>query len=182
MSIIEFIRDIGINFRVNTLLSRDSVKNRLLSNGNTIFTIFTIDNNPSQGITFTEFSYQLFQAYDFAYLHKHYHCTFQVGGSDQWGNIASGIQYIRKTTSKEVFGATTNLLTDSKGDKLGKSCGNGLMLDPKVNSSFKFYQYFINCSDDSVEGLFKALTFMPLDKIEEIMNKHKEVSEGMWWK
>ena len=113
MTIIDFIRDIGIHFRMSSLLSRQSVQKRLES---------------TEGMTFTEFSYQLLQGYDFAYLHDKYNWNFQLGGSDQWGNIASGIEYIRKTTGHEVFGATVNLLTDSKGEKLGKSTGNALSI------------------------------------------------------
>ena len=161
MSIIDFIRDIGIHFRMSTLLSRDSVQNRLRS---------------TDGMTFTEFSYQLFQGYDYAYLHEKYKCNYQLGGSDQWGNIASGIEYIRKTTGKEVYGATVNLLTNSQGEKLGKSAGNGLMLNPEVNSPYNFYQFFINVADDTLENLFKYLTFMPLDKIDHLMEEHKRKS------
>ncbi|CAI2363092.1 unnamed protein product [Moneuplotes crassus] len=164
MSVIEFIRDIGIKFRMNTLLSRDSVKNRLGTGD---------ENSTSEGMTFTEFSYQLFQGYDFAQLNQKYNCTFQLGGSDQWGNIASGIEYIRKTTGKEAFGATVNLLTDSKGEKLGKSAGNALMLDSRVNSPFNFYQFFINTQDDVVEKLLKNLTFMSNEKVEEIIKDHQ---------
>jgi len=143
MNIIHFIRDVGVKFRMSSLLSRDSVKSRL---------------NSESGMSFTEFSYQLFQAYDFYHLYKNHDCSFQIGGSDQWGNIASGIDFISTNSQSAsnsshnkrsgdqlgAFGVTVNLLTDSNGEKLGKSTGNALMLDPKVNAPYNFYQFFIN--------------------------------------
>lgn len=170
MSIIDFIRDIGIHYRMSSLLSRDSVQNRL---------------NSTEGMTFTEFSYQLFQGYDFAHLYKNYNCRYQLGGSDQWGNIASGIELIRKMHQNKIgdaFGITVNLLVDSNGAKLGKSSGNGLSLDA---DEFSFYQFFINTPDDLLETLFKSLTFMPLEKISATIHHgtaderyaHKELAK-----
>lgn len=113
MSVVTFLRDVGVHFRLASMLSRDSVKQRL-----------------DAGMSFTEFSYQLFQGYDFLRLRQLHNCRLQLGGSDQWGNIASGCELIRRVTGEEAFGATVPLLVDSKGHKLGKSEGNALWLDP----------------------------------------------------
>lgn len=159
MNSLEFLRDIGKHFRVSTLLAKDSVANRMKS---------------EQGISFTEFSYQLQQAYDFQQLYKTNNCIMQVGGSDQWGNITSGIEFIRKTLKKECYGLTIPLLLTSTGEKFGKSEGNALYLNFENEALLAIHQYLINFPDDQVESLLKKLTFLPISRIDEIMEKHQE--------
>lgn len=126
-----FLRDIGKHFRVNTMLSRDSVKSRMVS----------VDaDSLNEGISFTEFSYQILQAYDFYQLYERENCLCQIGGSDQWGNIVSGIDFIRRKTAKEAFGVTIPLLVNSKGEKFGKSTGGGsLWLDQTKTKPYELY-------------------------------------------
>ncbi|TDH68650.1 hypothetical protein CCR75_003760 [Bremia lactucae] len=162
MSAVTWMRDIGRHFRVNAMLQRDSVKKRLQTD---------------QGISFLEFSYQLFQAYDFLHLYKTYGCVAQIGGSDQWGNIASGIELVRKSTGKEVYGATFNLLTTATGDKYGKSAGNAIWLDKEKTSVLDFYQFFLRSDDRDVEKLLKSFTFRELDEICEIVAEHVKTPE-----
>ncbi|CAI5744681.1 unnamed protein product [Peronospora destructor] len=156
------MRDIGRHFRVNAMLQRDSVKKRL---------------ETDQGISFLEFSYQLFQAYDFLHLYKKYGCVVQVGGSDQWGNIASGIELVRKSTGEEVFGATLALLTTATGEKYGKSTGNAIWLDADKTSVFDFYQFFLRSDDRDVEKLLKCFTFRDVDEIRDIVAEHEKAPE-----
>ncbi|KAG7394959.1 Tyrosine--tRNA ligase, mitochondrial [Phytophthora boehmeriae] len=162
MSAVTWMRDIGRHFRVNAMLQRDSVKKRL---------------ETDQGISFLEFSYQLFQAYDFLHLYKNHNCVAQIGGSDQWGNIASGIELVRKSTGEEVFGATLALLTTSTGEKYGKSAGNAIWLDASKTSVFDFYQYFLRSDDHDVEQLLKSFTFRKLNDISDIVAEHQKAPE-----
>jgi tyrosyl-tRNA synthetase len=129
------------------------------------------------GMSFTEFSYQLFQGYDFLRLKQLYNCRVQLGGSDQWGNIASGCELIRRVTGEEGFGATIPLLVDSKGNKLGKSEGNAIWLDPKKTTPFEMYQYFLNMPDADIETCLLKITFMPFEEIQAILTKHAERPE-----
>ncbi|KAJ0390562.1 hypothetical protein P43SY_012142 [Pythium insidiosum] len=162
MSAVDWMRDIGRHFRVNTMLTRESVKKRL---------------DTEQGISFLEFSYQLFQAYDFLHLHRHHHCVAQLGGSDQWGNIVSGTELIRKSIGKDAFGVTLSLLTTASGEKYGKSAGNAVWLDANKTSVFDFYQYFLRADDRDVEQLLKSFTFLELDEIDEIVHEHSKAPE-----
>ncbi|KAK0212645.1 hypothetical protein DFS33DRAFT_1247892 [Desarmillaria ectypa] len=161
--ILEFLQRVGVNARVNTMLNRESVRARLESH---------------QGMSFTEFTYQLLQAYDFYYLHKHYGCTIQVGGSDQWGNIVTGVELISRLnppsdTVLEPFGVTTPLLTTASGEKFGKSAGNAVWLDPTLTSVFDFYQYFVKVEDTDVEKYLKLFTLLSLSEIHDIVEAHK---------
>lgn len=150
----------------------------------------------SSGISFTEFTYQLLQAYDFYYLHNTFDCTVQIGGSDQWGNIVAGLEFINRLNlsktpdNRKAFGITTPLLTTASGEKFGKSAGNAIWLDPQLTSVFDFYQvrlyrpsllevselsvqYFLKVEDADVEKYLKIFTFMPLSDIESVMEMHK---------
>lgn len=149
----EFLRDIGKHFRMGVMLSKDSVKTRLKS---------------EEGMSYTEFSYQVLQGYDFYHLNKSYNTILQVGGSDQWGNITSGIEFTRKVAKKSVYGLTFPLLTRSDGQKFGKSEGGAIWLSSKLCSPYKFYQYLFRILDADVINLLKMLTFLPLSQINEL--------------
>ena len=157
--LIDFLRDIGKHFRMGPMLSKDSVKTRLSS---------------SEGMSFTEFTYQMLQGYDFFHLFKHHGVQIQVGGSDQWGNITAGIELTRKLCGESVFGLTFPLLTHSDGKKFGKSEGGAIWLDPKLVTPYKFYQYLYGMPDADVGKLMRLLTFMELSEIE-----HFEKSENL---
>lgn len=156
---IDFLRDIGKHFRIGSMLAKDSVKSRLSS---------------EEGLSYTEFSYQLLQAYDFLYLHDHHNVTVQIGGSDQWGNITAGTELIRKTRGKTAFGVTFPLITRSDGKKFGKSEEGAIWLNSEKLSSYDFYQYIFRIPDDDVIKLMKMLTFMPLEEIQEMERHMKE--------
>ncbi|XP_065558484.1 tyrosine--tRNA ligase, mitochondrial-like isoform X1 [Artemia franciscana] len=162
-SIIDFLSDVGRYFRVGTMLGRHSVQSRL---------------NSDQGISYTEFSYQVLQAYDWYHLYNKHGCRFQIGGSDQMGNIVSGHDLIKRKSGVEVFGLTLPLVTTESGDKLGKSAGNAIWLSENKTSSFEFYQFFIRTKDGDVEKLLKYFTFLPLEHIDEIMAKQKDKPES----
>ncbi len=151
---IDFLRDVGKHFSVNQMMVRDSVKSRLSRDG--------------EGISYTEFSYMLMQAYDFYHLCKDHGCTLQVGGSDQWGNIVSGIDLTRRLHQKEVYGLTMPLVTKSDGSKFGKSEEGTIWLDAKKTSPYQFYQFFIRIEDNDVISLLKMLTSIPLSEIDEL--------------
>ncbi|ESK97073.1 tyrosine-trna ligase [Moniliophthora roreri MCA 2997] len=166
-NMLEFLRIVGIHARVNTMLNRESVRTRLESQA---------------GLSFTEFTYQLLQAYDFYYLHEHHRCTIQIGGSDQWGNILAGLELIGRLKHSETdggsaFGVTTPLLTTASGEKFGKSAGNAVWLDPQLTSVFDFYQYFLKVEDADVEKYLKLFTLLPLAEIKEIVSSHKLAPE-----
>ena len=151
-----FLRDIGKYITVNYMLSKDSVKNRM-----------------ETGISFTEFSYQLIQAYDFLYLLNNKNCSIQIGGSDQWGNITSGIELIRKKQNKESFALTCPLLTKSDGSKFGKSEDGNVWLDPDRTSPYKFFQYWLNISDEDAEKCIKFFSILNRETILGIEKDHK---------
>ena len=154
IKLIEFLRETGKYFNINNMMSKDSVKNRL---------------SRDEGISFTEFSYQLLQAYDFLYLFENYDCTFQMGGSDQWGNIVAGVDLIRKVNSqKKAHGITYPLLTTSSGEKFGKSVDGAITLDPEVTIPYKLFQYFFNSSDKEVMGYIKLFTDINPNDYEEL--------------
>ncbi|HOL53975.1 MAG TPA: tyrosine--tRNA ligase, partial [Candidatus Paceibacterota bacterium] len=143
LKLLPFIRNIGKHFSLGYMLAKESVKSRLES-----------------GISFTEFSYMLLQSYDYLWLNEHYNCELQIGGSDQWGNITSGIDLITKTKGKTVYGLTLPLLLKSDGTKFGKTEGGTVWLNPQKTSVYQFYQYFINVSDDDVIRFLKYFSFL----------------------
>ncbi|MBI5274447.1 MAG: tyrosine--tRNA ligase [Chlamydiales bacterium] len=152
-TLIEFLRDVGKQFRLSTMLAKESVKTRLES---------------EEGMSFTEFTYQMLQGYDFFHLMEHWGVCLQIGGSDQWGNITAGIEYVRKTTQKTAYGLTFPLLTRSDGKKFGKSEQGAIWLDNNMCSYYQFYQYFIGVPDLDVIKMLKTLTFLSLEEIKEI--------------
>jgi tyrosyl-tRNA synthetase len=150
MNILDFLRDVGKTLTVNYMMSKDSVKNRL-----------------ETGLSFTEFSYQLLQAYDFQLLYQHHDCRLQMGGSDQWGNITSGTEFIRRNTDGKAYAVTTPLLTKADGSKFGKSEQGNIWLDPNLTSPYQFYQFWINADDADVS---KYLRYFSLKSREEILS------------
>jgi tyrosyl-tRNA synthetase len=157
MSTIDFLRDIGKHLTVNYMSAKDSVKSRI-----------------ETGISFTEFSYQLLQGYDFAYLNENHGCKIQMGGSDQWGNITSGVELSRRMYGKESFALTCPLVTKADGGKFGKTESGNVWLDPEKTSPYQFYQFWMNCSDDDAERYIKIFTLMSKEEIENIVLSHKE--------
>ena len=157
----EFLRDIGKHFTVNEMIKRDTVRPRI--------------ETPDQSISYTEFSYMLLQAYDFLELHKRYSCDLQVGGSDQWGNIISGVELIRRKTGKKAYALSWPLLVDNKTNKkFGKSEGNAVWLDSSKTSPFDFYQFWLNVDDEMVEELLLKMTMLPKDQIVEVVEEHNK--------
>jgi tyrosyl-tRNA synthetase len=160
MSAIEFLRDVGRHFRVNKMLTKDAVSARLRS---------------EEGISYTEFSYQVLQGMDFLELFQRYGCRLQAGGSDQWGNLTAGSDLIRRVTGESVHLVATPLVTDSQGRKLGKSTGaGGLWLDPELTSPYAFYQYFVNAEDAQVPGFLRLFTFLAREEIEALEKQTAE--------
>ena len=159
LSAIDLLRDVGKHFRLGTMLSKDIVARRL---------------NSDEGISFTEFSYQLLQGNDFRELLRRYGCTLQSAGNDQWGNIVAGIDLIRKTDGTPVHGLTTKLITKSDGTKMGKSEGGAVWLDPNLFSPYAFYQYWLNTADDDVINYLKVFTFRTREEIEALAQEVKE--------
>ncbi|MDO8552123.1 MAG: tyrosine--tRNA ligase [bacterium] len=160
LKLIDFLRDAGKHFSVNAMLQRDFIKERI--------------TNVEEGISYTEFSYALLQAYDYWHLHKSYQCDLQVGGSDQWGNIVSGIDFIRRKEGKIVFGLTWPLLVDKSGKKFGKSEQGTIWLDPAKTSPFQFYQFWINIPDDAVQEYLLKMTTVSDSEIRMLMTEHKK--------
>lgn len=159
LNLMEFLRDVGKHFTVNEMIKRDSVRPRL--------------ETPEASISFTEFSYMLLQAYDYLQLHKQYGCDLQVGGSDQWGNILSGVELIRRKTGDTAYAFSWPLLVDkTTGKKFGKSEGGAVWLDAKKTSVSDFYQFWYRISDDAVEELLLKMTLLSKDEIASIMEKH----------
>lgn len=160
-SFLDFIRDVGKHITVNYMMAKDSVKNRL-------------SGEAAQGMSFTEFTYQLVQGYDFLHLYQHENCTLQMGGSDQWGNITTGTELIRRIGGGKGYALTCPLITKSDGSKFGKSEGGNVWLDPKRTSPYKFYQYWINAADEDAENYIKIFTFLDQNTIEQLIAEHKE--------
>jgi tyrosyl-tRNA synthetase len=160
-SFLEFIRDVGKHITVNYMMAKDSVKNR-------------ISSESSEGMSFTEFTYQLVQGYDFLHLYKENNCSIQMGGSDQWGNITTGTELIRRIAGGKGYAITCPLITKSDGSKFGKSEGGNVWLDAKRTSPYKFYQYWLNSSDEDAEKYIKIFTFLKQEEINNLTNKHKE--------
>lgn len=159
LSAIDFLRDIGKYFRVGTMLSKDAVSARL---------------NSEHGISYTEFSYQILQGYDYLELFRRYDCTLQMGGSDQWGNLTSGTDLIRKVEGKSVHILATPLITNSDGQKFGKSEGNAVWLDAEFTSPYAFYQFWLNVDDADVIDRLKVFTFLTKAEIEDLAKQTAE--------
>ncbi|HEX9659256.1 MAG TPA: tyrosine--tRNA ligase [Rhodothermales bacterium] len=160
ISHLQWLRDVGKHFTVNYMLGKDSVRSRL--------------SDSTSGLSYTEFSYMLLQAYDFLHLATHQGCRIQGGGDDQWGNITAGIELVRRVRGERVFGITFPLLTTASGEKFGKSAGNAVWLDPSLTSPYRFYQYWLNTDDRDVERLLKLFTFAPLDELEDVVATHAQ--------
>ncbi|OAQ42189.1 tyrosine--tRNA ligase [Pedobacter psychrophilus] len=158
-SFLDFIRDAGKHITVNYMMSKDSVKKRLES---------------EVGMSFTEFSYQLIQGYDFYYLWKNKNCVLQMGGSDQWGNIVTGTEFIRRKGGGQAFALTSPLIKKSDGTKFGKSEGGNVWLDAKKTSPYQFYQFWLNASDDDAANYIKIFTFFNQQEIENLIAEHAE--------
>src|SRR6058998_1480614 len=155
--LIDFLRDVGKHFTVNVMMQKESVKARMES-----------------GLSFTEFSYMLLQAYDFLHLYRERQCTLQVGGSDQWGNITAGVDLIRRVENGEAHGLVAPLVTMASGQKFGKSEEGAIYLDPAMTSPYKFYQFWINVDDRDVEGYLKLFTLLPREEIAGRLKTHKK--------
>lgn len=160
-SFLDFIRDVGKHITVNYMMAKDSVKKRLSSEA-------------AEGMSFTEFTYQLVQGYDFLHLYREKNCTLQMGGSDQWGNITTGTELVRRIASGKAYALTCPLITKADGTKFGKSEGGNIWLDSVRTSPYKFYQYWLNTSDVDAEKYIKIFTFLSKEEIEVLTEKHKE--------
>ena len=156
---LEFLRDVGKHFPVNVMLTKESVRNRL--------------HRGDAGISYTEFSYMLLQAYDFVYLYDHYDCQIQAGGSDQWGNITAGIDLARRLRGVQLYGITCPLLTRADGSKMGKTESGAVWLSPRKTSPYQFYQYWINVDDADVAKCLKYLTDLGRSEIEQLLDEHR---------
>jgi tyrosyl-tRNA synthetase len=159
MTLVDFLRDIGKHFSVNELIKRDVIKRRLTTD--------------EESISYTEFAYSLLQGYDYLVLHKKYGCDLQIGASDQWTNILSGVDLIRRKESGEAFALTCPLVTDATGKKFGKSEGNAIWLDPKKTSPYSFYQFWLNQGDTMVDTYLKFYTFLPVVEIDALIELHR---------
>src|SRR5437016_1193213 len=160
LEVIPFLRDIGKHFGVGAMVARESVRARL-----------------GTGISFTEFTYQVLQAYDFLALHERHGCTIQMGGSDQWGNITAGTELIRKVRGADAFGLTLPLVTKSDGSKFGKTETGTVWLDPARTSAYEMYQFWLNTTDRDVVGFLKFFTFLPLERIGELAEATRTAPE-----
>ncbi len=162
MNILDFLRDVGKTLTVNYMTSKDSVKNRL-----------------ETGLSFTEFSYQLLQAYDFQVLFKEYGCTVQMGGSDQWGNITSGTEFIRRNLGEKAYAVTTPLLTKADGSKFGKSEAGNIWLDPEKTTPYQFYQFWINADDRDLPTFMRYFTLKSKEEVESLEKEYAENPRGL---
>ena len=159
-TLIDFSREIGKHITVNYMMAKDSVKKRL-------------GTDAKVGMSFTEFTYQLLQGYDFLHLYKHYNCSLQMGGSDQWGNITTGTELIRRKAGGKAYAITCPLITKADGTKFGKTEGGNIWLDKARTSPYKFYQYWLNASDADAENYIKIFTFLTKDEIESLITEHR---------
>ena len=160
LSFLDFARDIGKHITVNYMMSKDSVKNRL-------------NPDAKEGMSFTEFTYQLIQGYDFLHLYSENNCKLQMGGSDQWGNIITGTELIRRKVQGKAFAITCPLVTKADGTKFGKSEGGNIWLDAEKTSPYKFYQYWLNASDADAEKYIKIFTFLDRSTVEKLILEHQ---------
>ncbi len=161
LSFLEFARDIGKHITVNYMMAKDSVKNR-------------INAESKEGMSFTEFTYQLVQGYDFLHLYTHKNCKLQIGGSDQWGNITTGTELIRRKVQGKAYALTSPLVTKADGAKFGKTEGGNIWLDTKRTSPYKFYQYWLNSSDVDADNYIKIFTFLDQETVEKLIEEHKQ--------
>jgi tyrosyl-tRNA synthetase len=159
-SLIDFVRDIGKHLTVNYMMAKESVKKRVSGEGD--------------GMSFTEFTYQLFQGYDFLHLYEHKNCKLQMGGSDQWGNITTGTELVRRKAQGKAYAMTCPLITKADGTKFGKSEGGNIWLDKERTSVYKFYQYWLNSSDEDSIDFIKKFTFLSKDEIEKLVTEHND--------
>lgn len=157
MNVLDFLRDVGKSINISYMLAKDSVKNRL-----------------DKGMSFTEFSYQLLQAYDFQCLYQSHNCILQMGGSDQWGNITSGTEFIRRNLGSKAYAITTPLLTKTDGSKFGKSAEGNIWLDPALTTPYKFYQFWINADDEDLSKYFRYFSFKTKTEIESLEEKYAD--------
>ncbi|MDR1199429.1 MAG: tyrosine--tRNA ligase [Prevotellaceae bacterium] len=157
-SFLDFVRDVGKHITVNYMMAKDSVKKRLTGEAR-------------DGLSFTEFTYQLLQAYDFLFLNTHKNCKLQMGGSDQWGNITTGTELIRRTTGGEAFALTCPLITKADGGKFGKTENGNIWLDARYTSPYKFYQFWLNVSDEDAKRYIKIFTSISRDEIEKLVEE-----------
>lgn len=160
-SFLDFIRDVGKHITVNYMMAKDSVKSRLTGEG-------------ADGMSFTEFTYQMVQGYDFLHLYKNHKCTLQMGGSDQWGNITTGTELIRRIDGGKGYALTCPLITKTDGSKFGKSEGGNIWLDPKRTSPYKFYQYWLNTADEDAKKYIKIFTFLDQETITNLIKDHNK--------
>lgn len=160
-SFLEFIRDVGKHITVNYMMAKDSVRKRL-------------SEESKEGMSFTEFTYQLVQGYDFLHLYRKYACTLQMGGSDQWGNITTGTELIRRIEGGKGYALTCPLITKADGTKFGKTESGNIWLDPHKTSPYRFYQYWLNTSDADAEKYIKIFTFLSKEAIETLVSEHRE--------
>ena len=161
-SFLDFIRDIGKHITVNYMMAKDSVKKRLSAES-------------KEGMSFTEFTYQLVQGYDFLYLNEHYGCKLQMGGSDQWGNITTGTELIRRKGRGDAFALTCPLITKADGSKFGKTESGNVWLDPARTSPYQFYQFWLNTSDEDAERYIKIFTLLPKEEIDLLVAEHNQM-------
>lgn len=159
ITLLDFLRDVGKHLTVSYMIAKDSVKSRM-----------------ETGISYTEFSYQLIQAYDFYWMNKQYGITMQMGGSDQWGNITAGVELIRRMGGTSAFAVTSPLITKSDGGKFGKTEEGNIYLDPEMTSPYKFYQFWFNVSDEDAERYLKIFTFLPQEEILALVAEHKQAA------
>jgi tyrosyl-tRNA synthetase len=164
-SFLDFIRDVGKHISINYMMAKDSVKNRISADAS---------SGGSEGMSFTEFTYQLVQGYDFLHLYKNNSCSLQMGGSDQWGNITTGTELVRRIAQGKAYAITCPLITKADGSKFGKSEGGNVWLDPKRTSPYKFYQYWLNASDEDSEKHIKVFTFLDEKIIKALITEHTE--------
>ena len=160
-SLIDFVRDVGKHLTVNYMMAKDSVKKRIAAES-------------KEGMSFTEFTYQLFQGYDFLHLYQTRNCKIQMGGSDQWGNITTGTELVRRKASGKAYAMTCPLITKADGTKFGKTEGGNVWLDRNRTSPYKFYQYWLNASDEDAENYIKIFTFLDKETIDRLIEEHKE--------
>ena len=164
-SFLEFIRDVGKHITVNYMMAKDSVKNRITADDS---------DGGSEGMSFTEFTYQLVQGYDFLHLYQDKNCTLQMGGSDQWGNITTGTELVRRIGRGKAYAITCPLITKADGSKFGKSEGGNVWLDAARTSPYKFYQYWLNSGDEDSEKYIRIFTFLEENEINALIAEHKE--------
>ena len=168
-SFLDFLREVGKHLTVNYMIKKESVKKRIGS-----VDASEEGEGREEGISFTEFSYQLLQGYDYYHLYKHKNCLLQMGGSDQWGNITSGTELIRRMDGGKAFALTCPLITKADGSKFGKSEGGNIWLDPDLTSPYKFYQFWLNCPDDESAVLIKKFTLLSQEEIQSLYTQHQQ--------